>query len=187
MREIVLPLDPRFDPKRQRLVATWAAQLAKQTWRLKKGVEGLDPDALEWQPAPGMNSIGMLLAHIAITEVYWVNIAPAELPEEPDGQEVCLGILGIRLYDDGMPLSTGGRHPDAIRGKVLDDYFAILDAAREATLKVLDTWKDMDLDETFENDGDRVARAWTLYHVLEHLAYHHGQVGLVRRLREASG
>ena len=39
------------------------------------------------------------------------------------------------------------------------------------------------LEEMYENDGDRISRTWTLYHVLEHLAYHHGQIGLIRRLR----
>ena len=54
--------------------AMFLPQLDDQSRRLLEGIRGITPEELEWQPAPGTNSIGMLLAHLAIVEVVWTQI-----------------------------------------------------------------------------------------------------------------
>ena len=48
------------------------AQMDDQSRRLTEHTRGATADELAWQPAPGLQTIGMLLAHIAVVEVYWM-------------------------------------------------------------------------------------------------------------------
>src|SRR6266705_1799597 len=48
------------------------------------------------------NSIGMLLAHIAIVEVFWTRLALEDRPMPFEVHDV----LGMGLDDDGMPLKA---------------------------------------------------------------------------------
>src|SRR5436309_13482050 len=84
---------------RSREAALFVAQLDDQSARLLAALREATPDELEWQPAPGTNTIGMLLAHIAIAEVYWTQVGP--LARESFD---CDSVLGIGADDDGMPM-----------------------------------------------------------------------------------
>jgi hypothetical protein len=55
---------------RSKEAASCFAQLDDQSARLTEDTRQLTPEAIAWQPAPGMNTIGMLLAHIAIVEAF---------------------------------------------------------------------------------------------------------------------
>jgi len=50
-------------------------QLEDPSRRLTEDARGAHPAALAWQPRPITNTIGMLLAHVALVEVYWQGIA----------------------------------------------------------------------------------------------------------------
>ena len=54
-------------------VALFVGMLDDQLRLLTEDTRGLTVEQLAWQPAPGMNTIGMLLAHIAIVEVFWTS------------------------------------------------------------------------------------------------------------------
>mgnify|MGYP003349828507 FL=1 len=56
-------------------VASFAAQLDDQLIRLLKSLEHVTVAQLEWQPKVGCNTIGMLLAHLAVVDVWWISIA----------------------------------------------------------------------------------------------------------------
>src|SRR5262245_1362340 len=96
---------------RSREAASFVAQLDDQSKRLTEGTRGLKAAALEWQPAPGLNTIGMLLAHIAIVEVFWTQVGPLGLSAYETEST-----LGIGVDDDGMPLAPGGGPPATLRG-----------------------------------------------------------------------
>jgi len=68
MREIKLEFPSGYDQKTQAIVGLFAAQFDDMLRRLKKVVEELEVRHLEWQPAPGMNTVGMLLAHLRSEE-----------------------------------------------------------------------------------------------------------------------
>jgi len=171
---------------RSREAASFIAQLDDLTRRLVDDTRGLTTRQLEWQPGPGRNSIGMLLAHLAIVEVWWLG-GPALGRSDVDFQRV----IGIGGDDDGMPAPPGGRHPRALRGKSLAAYLRMLRRARGFVRRVARGmtpgdverprkrfWVSQKRDHHFNN-------RWVLYHVLEHFGGHYGQILLLRELMKA--
>ena len=187
MKERNLPLSDRYDATTQRLLRYEAAQLDDQLRDLKETVGGLEVRHLEWQAESGRNTIGMLLAHIAVAEVFWTQIAVAGLHGTPEGDDRMKAVIGITRDEDGMPLPHDGRHPETLSGMRVQDYCAMLDDARQATHATLSSWKDWEIDQSFDVGEHRVSRAWTVYHVLEHLTAHLGQIRLLKREMKDAG
>lgn len=182
-----IPILEGYDGRSQRMVASFAWQLDDQLGRMKRDIEGLTIPQLEWQPRPGINTIGMLLAHLAIAEAYWIQVAPKEIPAETQGDEMVLKLLGIRGDADGMPLPESGGHPATLAGKSLDEYLRILDICRAATHDVLRTWNDETLDSTYRLERYRISRSRTLYHILEHIIIHRGQILMLKHFMRDQG
>jgi uncharacterized damage-inducible protein DinB len=189
MKERKLAIPGGYDLSTQRTVALFAAQLDDQLRLLKEAVTELHTNHLEWQPKPGFNTVGMLLAHLAVVEVFWINVAAAEIPVDPDGDDLILRTIGIRSDDDGLPLAIDARHPASLSGKNLADYMEMLDKARRSIHVTMQTWRDDDLESTYlRPDRDlTITRSWTLYHVLEHFAAHFGQILLLKHLMRDAG
>ncbi len=187
MNEAKLKIPDGYDPQTQRTVGIFAAQLDDLLARLKRAVAGLTVEQLEWQLHPGMNTIGMLLAHNAVVETFWLMVAPKGIPVEPDGNERIKELIGIRGNEDGLPLPPEGIHPASLAGKTLDEYISMLNAARSAVHGELRTWTDDSLDTFFNVEDYRISRAWVLYHVLEHLAAHVGQVLILMHIMRDRG
>jgi uncharacterized damage-inducible protein DinB len=184
-RRFSIEPDPTF---RSREVALFVAQLEDLSRRLYADTEGLSPAELEWQPAPGTNSIGMLLAHVAYWEVYWVR---AVLEARPGAIEV-RDVLGIEHADVGQPMPTDGRPPTALAGRDLAYLRDLLARARAFTYTVARSVADAELDRAVGRarpDGTAVefTPRWALYHALEHLAGHYGQINLLKHLRRERG
>lgn len=182
IRSIMQPL-PGF---RSQEAASFLAQMDDQTRRLMEGLQGATPEELEWQPYPGMNTIGMLLAHNAIVEVFWTLVA-IERAEKPSAEP----ILGIKDDDDGMPLPEDGKPPAVLAGKDLAYYDTLLKKARAYLKKTAASVTDADLEKEITRtrpDGtQRVLNVrWYFYHILEHYSGHFGQVLLLRHLYQAS-
>ncbi|MBK7092300.1 MAG: DinB family protein [bacterium] len=180
-----------YDAKSQSTISLFAAQLDDQLLLLKESVAKLTVPQLEWQPQRGMNTIGMLLAHLAVVEVFWINVASKEIPSEPDGDEIELKIIGIRMDDDGLPIPPDGLHPATLSGKSVEEYFTMLDKARAAIHEEMQTWRDSELEGTFTRKrGDKeiqITRSWTLYHLVEHFAGHFGQILLLKHMMRSAG
>jgi uncharacterized damage-inducible protein DinB len=181
----LLPSPPGFDPATQAVVATWAAGLDDQLRRLEAAIGGLPVAAFEWQSAPGMNSIGMLVAHLALVEVWWIRLAPTTTGPFSDMDGRFREILGIGGDDDGIT-DRGSSFPAALRGKRAEEYVALLRTARASAGEALRAWTDADLERTVAGRRGTVSWRWILYHVLEHFAGHFGQVLLIKhQLRDA--
>jgi uncharacterized damage-inducible protein DinB len=163
-------------------MASFAAQLDDQLRLLKSHVAGLEVAHLEWQPHPGVNTVGMLLAHLAVVDVWWISIAPHGVTRGQEADAVFRRIIGITMDDDGLPCPPDGTHPRALAGKHLSDYVQMLDAARASTHAVLRTWRDADLASTYTLRDRTISREWTVYHVLEHFCAHSGQILLLMHL-----
>ena len=175
--------EPARAPAADPVVARFAAGLLDQHRLVEAALRKSSPN-FEWQPAPGRNSIGMLLAHHAIVEVWWLDVgARGELPR-PEAEARVRARLGLGLDDDGMPAPPDGGHPAALAGWTLDQYLELLAKARACTAECLANWRDADLDQTVRvREGRDVSRGWILYHVLEHFAQHAGQIGLLTALQ----
>ncbi|MCA9727966.1 MAG: DinB family protein [Candidatus Eisenbacteria bacterium] len=187
-----MPLERRltvpegYDAAANPRVASFAAQLDDQLSRLKKDVAGLEVRHLEWQPHNGINTIGMLLAHLAVVDVWWMRLAPLETPEA-ECDAIMRDTIGILMDDDGLPLAPEAAHPASLAGKSLEDYLAMIDRARAATHEQLRRWTDADLDTTFQLRDRAIFREWTAYHVLEHFCGHYGQILLLKHLLRDAG
>lgn len=167
--------------------AIFYSQLEDQTQRLFEAVQGITPEELEWQPAPGMNTPGMLLAHFAVAEVLWAQRAFFGMEKVDTAQ-----VLGHDRRYDGMPMAADGQPPAHLRGKKLSDYQELLSKARayyrEGAAKLTDA--DMENTVTWTRGSDGTQRTgnlrWVMYHIVEHFASHFGQLLLMRRLYKSA-
>jgi hypothetical protein len=168
-------------------VASFVAQLDDQLRRQKEQTRTLTPADLEWQPAPGMNTIGMLMAHQAVIEVGWTGIGIEDLQRNEVRFQEILG-----MDDSGVPLAPNGAPPAALAGRDLAFFDDLLDRARKHLKRVAAPVRDSDLaiirPRTRPNGEPRELEVrWTLYHMLEHFAGHFGQVLLLQHARQALG
>jgi uncharacterized damage-inducible protein DinB len=171
---------------RSREVASFYSQLQDQSRVLGLSVEGITPEELEWQPEPGMNTIGMLLAHNAVAEVQWTQVALLGWTE-PDSKPA----IGIAIDDDGLPVAPDGRPPANLKGKPLAYYEDLLAKARayfkDAAVKLTDADLDKEITRSRHDGSRRVLNLrWALYHKLEHFAGHRGQIQLLRHMYRAT-
>ncbi len=153
---------------------------------IEKAVEALTPATLEWQSAPGSNTIGMLLTHIACAEVQFV-----QLYVQGDKEEHVRDVLGIGFEDEGMPAQPGVGPPAALAHKDVAFFRGLLDRAlthSQSALRGLQTG-DFDRRTVIErpNGDQRIFNLrWLLFHAIEHAAAHFGQIQTLKRLaREA--
>jgi uncharacterized damage-inducible protein DinB len=157
-------------------------QLDDQTRRLTEDTRGASAIELAWQPAPGMNTIGMLMAHIAAVEVGWIRAAIHG--QDRDSGEV----LGLTKRQIDMPLAPDAGPPAALAGRELPFFDDLLARSRAFTRQSIAALTDLDLDRrfrtpaTWEKAGGEFEATigWALYHVLEHQAGHYGQINLLR-------
>ena len=169
-----------------REAALFVAQLDDQSRRLIEDTRALTPATLDWQPAPGQNTIGMLLAHIACWEVFWTRMVLENRPMPFEVRDV----LGIASGDAGTPLPADGRPPAGLAAKDIGYFHDLLARARAHTRGVARDLTDPDLEREVTRqrpDGTQnsVTVRWALYHMLEHLAAHYGQVNLLKHLQRA--
>lgn len=170
---------------RSATVARFLWQIDEQRRTLTQDTRGLSPAELEWQAAPGMNSIGMLLAHIAFAETH---LAQVGLNGETTGH--AHDVIGITEEDEGMPLAPGAPPAPALSGKDLAFFDAALASARDHTRAIARTLDDddllVDVVRPPRPDGTRrvLNKGWVLYHILEHEAGHHAQINLLRHLQK---
>lgn len=186
MNDRKLTVPAGYDSTGNPRIASFAAQLDDRLDGLKKATSALEVRHLEWQPHPGTNTVGMLLAHLAIVDLWWMRLAPRQVPEA-ECEGILRSITGIGMDDDGMPLPAGGKHPQTLAGKTVDDYFRMLDAARAVTHSELRQWHDADLAQTYQLRERVINREWTVYHVIEHFCSHLGQILLLKHLMRDAG
>lgn len=164
---------------RSQQAALLMASLDDQHALLVRDLEGITTAELEWQSRPGMNTIGMLLAHIALVEVGWIGAAALGL------DFFKIDELPVSFADSGIPAAPGAAPPQALRGKDLAFYDDVLKRARSFTKKALSGLTDADLERMrsrIRRDGTEVHynAGWAIYHVLEHEAGHAYQINLLR-------
>lgn len=167
---------------RSETVARYVWQLDDQTRRLIRATADLTPEALAWQAAPGCNTMGMLLTHIAVAEAHMAAV----LLEGREHSDVP-AVLGIAVEDDGLPLPPDGLPPPALAGKDIGYFHDLLRRAREETRRAAAGLAEADLDRRIvRQPGDGTTRHynvdWSLYHIMEHLAGHHGQILQLKHL-----
>ena len=167
---------------RSEIAARFVWQLDELRRTLIDDTRGLTPAELGWQPAPGMNTIGMLLAHIAYSENHL-----AQVGLEGKATSDTKSAIGISEKEEGLPLAPGAPPSPALARRELTWFDDLLARARTYTRKVALTLTDEDLAREVRRprpDGThRVFNpAWVLYHMIEHEAGHRAQINLLRHL-----
>jgi uncharacterized damage-inducible protein DinB len=162
-----------------KLAGLFLWQLDDQSRRLTEDTRGATPDELSWQVTPGMNTIGMLLAHIAMVEIAWVEAGIRERPW------ACDEVLQMNYKACGIPMPPDGLPPPDLAGRELAFFDDLLAKARAHTRQVVTPLTDANLERRFtlRRGTDREFEGnvgWTIYHVLEHEAGHYGQINLLR-------
>lgn len=130
---------------------------------MEKAIAGLPPEALDWSPGPGMNSMAVLVAHTAGAERYWIGDI---IGQDPSNR--------VREAE----FETTGLTEAVLRQK--------LQVALEHSQGVLATLSLADLAQprySSRHDKDFTA-GWALVHALEHTAVHTGHIQLMRQLWE---
>jgi uncharacterized damage-inducible protein DinB len=138
-------------------------------------VEGLSATELDHLQDAASNSIGALLAHLAVVERGYQCLTFEERP--PSAQE-------LASWEPALTLGTEGRH--RLRGKPLEDYLHELNDVRRLTLAGLAARDDAWLERTLPATPAMNAHfAW--FHVVQHEVNHRGQIRWLRaRLRPAA-
>ncbi|MCC6350743.1 MAG: DUF664 domain-containing protein [Candidatus Eisenbacteria bacterium] len=162
--------------------ALFVAQLDDLSRLLWRDMAGASSAELVWQPKRGLNTQGMLLAHMAIVEAFWIQRATTGVDDAKLER-----LLGIGVDDDGIPLPAGGTPPRALHGWKVGDYRALEARARSFTRRHVRRFTAADLQESVRADrpgGPRRSfqRRWILHHLVEHYAGHYGQILLLRHL-----
>jgi len=122
--------------------------------RLHKEVRDLPAEAMDWSPGPEMNSVAVLLAHIAGLLHEGIDIALGDRPGRVREQE----------------FQTRG----VLSAEMLRRLDAVIDYAR-GTLPRLGL---EDLDKERKDEDGTVTCGWALLHALEHAYLHLGHVQL---------
>lgn len=127
---------------------------------IKRAIQGLPPEGLDWAPGPETNSLTVLAVHVAGAERHWIG--------EVVGQQAIERNRSAEFETAGLGEAELARH---------------LDDALELSRGVLEQLALEDL-VGFRRlpDGREVSVAWALAHVLNHTAQHAGHAELTRQL-----
>ena len=126
---------------------------------IAQALAGLPAAALDWTPAPGANSMAVLVAHIAGSERYWIGEKAGNMPAQRDRANEFR-----TKNDDAEALLL-----------LLDDSLAQV----RLVLAGL-TLTDLTKPAGTRSNGQSVDVAWSLWHELEHVAMHVGHIQLTR-------
>jgi len=135
---------------------------------LRRAIEGLPAEGLNWRPAgEETNPIAVLAAHAMGSTRSWLAVAfGAPLPDRDRPSEfrtVAGDATGLLSHVDGMA----------------DDCRALFDGAvfEPGTMRTSHT-------RSSSGQAEVVAGAWALLHAVEHLSEHSGHAQLTRQLWE---
>ena len=137
-------------------------------WRWE--LEGVTEDAIVWQPFPGGHSIGGLMFHIIEAEVYWVEMILKGMPED---EALMKEIMSSEIKVDEILWPTPPRKP-------ISYFFELHDKVRARMLKHIETVQDPAA--VLNRKKDDVTVRWVLGHIIQHEAYHGGQIVLLNEM-----
>jgi uncharacterized damage-inducible protein DinB len=127
-----------------------------------KAIENLPVEGLDWIAGPAMNSINVLVVHLAGAERYWIGVAlnvPPARDRESEFQTRGLSALELKAY-----LVSADEHArQALARFSITDLEAVRQSPRNA--------------KTF-------TVGWCLAHALKHTALHTGHIQLTSQLWE---
>ncbi len=128
---------------------------------VQKILDEVPVEAIDWVPAPEMNSIAVLIAHSTGAERYYIG-------------DVALGDLSFR--DRSAEFKVKGLDAAALKQHI--DKIAEYERGAFERLSV----SQLGEERVAPKDGRKFTVAWALNHALEHAALHVGQIQITRQL-----
>jgi len=127
---------------------------------LKSALEGSGQDELDWIPGAEMNSLGVLVAHVCGSELYWIG-------------DVVAGVSSGR--DRPAEFRTQGVPVESLVER-LDASFAYVQGVLESL-----SLADLAQDRRVPRDNRQVTVGWVLGHILAHVGVHAGHAQVTRQ------
>lgn len=128
---------------------------------MDKALTGLPPAALDWSLGPDINSLAVLAAHVAGSEMFWIG-------------DVIIRRTTTRVRD--TEFQTSGVTADALKARLAQALADSRQAVAQLTLAHLEEER-----TSLRGDGQSYTVAWCLLHALEHVAVHVGHMQLARQ------
>ena len=140
---------------------------------IRRPVENMTMEQLDYLHDPGSNTIGAMLLHLAATEKYYqLNTF--------DGMKWGSWNESIKKQWD-VPMNLGDEGRKQIKGKNIDYYLTVLKEVREKSIAELkkrdDTWL-LKADEAWGWGPTNNYCKW--FHVVEHESNHNGQIKWIK-------
>jgi uncharacterized damage-inducible protein DinB len=130
---------------------------------MDKSLAGLSQAAVDWSPGPEMNSLGVLAAHTAGAERYWIGDVVGRDPSQR-----------VREHE----FETAGMGAAALQARLAQALAHSQQVLARLTLADLG-------EERHASRHDRnYTVAWALLHALDHTAEHMAHMQMVRQLWE---
>jgi uncharacterized damage-inducible protein DinB len=147
----------------QPFAADFLSSLESQHAEIERAIDGLPPAALDWSPGPDMNTIVVLVVHLAGAERYFLGDVIAGEPSNRD-----------RLAE----FQTRELDADTLKAR--------LQTATDYARRILDglTLEDLEAMRTVPRDGSQRSVGSCLLTVATHTAMHAGHIQLTRQLWE---
>lgn len=169
-RRLIVELDSGVPAE----IARWLWILADTRELTLEVIEGIDESHLD-RSAPGGNTIGTILAHLAAIEASWLydEIHVTDYPPE------VVASLPPRVRDADGRLY-------AVPGTSLAHHLHTLDVVRQ---RLMQTVREMTVDDLRRERHlplYDVTPDWVLHHLVQHEAEHRAEIALARTVLESS-
>ncbi len=153
-------------------IARWLWVFADTRRRTLEALEGLDESRID-EPGPGGNSIGTILAHVAVIETDWLFV---EILEE-DYPADLIALLPPEVRDEQGHLMATPSLP-------LSRYLEALRAVRARLVERVGALPPEDLYRVRSLPDYDVNPEWVLNHLVQHEAEHRAEIALIRAVFE---
>ena len=136
-------------------------RLSKSHAELQKCVAGLPQEALDWSPGADMNSLAVLITHVAGAERYWIGDVVGRDPSNRQRE---------------VEFRAHGEDERALIARLEE----VLIYSRMILERL--TLPDLEAERTTSREEPPVTVLWCLAHALEHAALHLGHAQITRQL-----
>ncbi|HLK16744.1 MAG TPA: DinB family protein [Fimbriimonadaceae bacterium] len=137
--------------------------------------DDIGAEVVSWRVRPGGQSIGAILLHMMVVELYWFEefVLGCDIPDE----------LRASVMWDEIDVDAG-KWPEA-PSQPITWYFERYDEIRARSLETIKSWPADDPVKDFYDQ--KVSLTWVLGHVIQHEAYHGGQIVMIYDLWKCWG
>jgi uncharacterized damage-inducible protein DinB len=167
-KKLIADLPAGYAPE----IARWLWVFADTRKRTLEVLDGFDESRID-QPGPGGNSVGTILAHIALIETDWLYV-------EILGEDYPADLIALLPPTD----RDADGHLLATPGTSLSRYLEALAAVRARLVERVGALTAEDLSRVRSLPDYDVSPEWVLHHLVQHEAEHRAEIAVTRTVFE---